>query len=97
MVDVEKYYQSMVSQLVMIEKDLRSTNETLLCLLIQEIELNKLTLRTLQVQFNVMKLEPKEIEEEFDLLFNLVKVYSNKAKEISNNLCLPRPDKGEEE
>ena len=82
----------MIAQLVKIEKDMRKMNESLLCMVIQEIELNALTLKTLQVQFNVMTLKPIEVEKELDVLMNLVRKHSERIKELSNTLSLPAPE-----
>jgi hypothetical protein len=89
------YRQSEIAQLVKIEKDLRKLNETMLCMVIQEIELNALTLKTLQVQFNVMAIKPVEIEKELATLMELVKSHSEKIKEVSNTLSLPAPSGNE--
>ena len=86
------YRQSEIAQLIKIEKDLRKINETMLCMVIQEIELNALTLKTLQVQFNVMTIKPAEIEIELASLMELVKKHSEKVKKVSNTLCLPAPE-----
>ena len=91
MIDQEKYNQQFASQLIKIEKDLRRLNETMLCLVLQGITLNRLTLKTLQVQFNVMDLKEGEIDAEFAVLMKHVKKYSEVAKEISNTLSLPSP------
>jgi hypothetical protein len=90
------YRQAEIAQLIKIEKDLRSMNETMLAILISEIELNRLTLKGLEVQFNVMSIKPVEMDNQIEKLMDLVKVYSKRAKEISNQLSLPSPDaKGE--
>ncbi len=91
MIEQEKYNQASISQLIKIEKDLRKMNETMLCLVLQGITLNRLTLKTLQVQFNVMDIKPSEIEAELEALMINVKKYSEKTKEISNTLSLPSP------
>lgn len=92
MVEQEKYNQQFAAQLIKIEKDLRKGNEILLCLVIQTMELNQLTLKTLQVQFNVMELKPVEVDKALASLMKRVKDYSERIKDVSNTLSLPAPD-----
>lgn len=99
----ELYFQSMISQLVKIEKDMRGIQETSLCELLSMVEMNRLTLKTLQVQFNVFienkeRINPleKEIDEEIIKLKERVNKYKDSIKDVSGTLGLPAPDgKGE--
>ena len=92
MVEQEKYNQQFASQLIKIEKDLRKITEVLLCMVIQEMELNQLTLKTLQVQFNVMELKPVEVDKALATLMKRVKDYSERIKDVSNTLSLSAPN-----
>ena len=96
MVEQEKYNQQFSAQLIKIEKDLRKLNETMLCLVLQEIMLNRLTLKTLDVQFNIREIKESELEAEFEKTLNMVKKYSDKVNEMSNILSLPAPSGSEE-
>ena len=91
MVEQEKYNQQFAAQLIKIEKDIRKSNEILLALVISNLELNRLTLKTLQVQFNVMDIKPTEMDAQIEKLMSYVKSYSEKTKEISNTLMLSAP------
>lgn len=96
----ELYYQSIISQLVKIEKDMRGIQETSLCELISMVEMNRLTLKTLQVQFNVFKMNPTthvnpieaELDEEMLHLKERVVRYKEAIKKVSEILSLPAPD-----
>ncbi len=97
---LELYLQSIVSQLVKMEKDMRGIQETTLCELISMVEMNRLTLKTLQVQFNVfMKnsttgVNPLEAEmdEELEKLKERVAKYKESIKKVSSILSLPAPE-----
>lgn len=95
MIEQEKYNQASISQLIKIEKDLRKLNETMLCLVLQEIMLNRLNLKTLDVQFNIKEIKESELEAEFEKTLNMVKKYSDKVKVMSNLLSLPSPSGSE--
>jgi hypothetical protein len=53
--------------------------------------LNRLTLKTLDVQFNIKEIKESELEVEFEKTMVMVKKYSEKAKEMCNMLSLPSP------
>jgi len=91
MVEQEKYNQQFAAQLIKIEKDIRKSNEILLALVISNLELNRLTLKALQVQFNIMDIKPTEMDAQIEKLMSYVKSYSEKTKEISNTLMLSAP------
>ena len=95
MVDTEKYLQAIVSQLVRIEQDMRKLNETMYILAIQEIRLNRISLKSLDLQFNVKEIKTDEIDKEFELLKKDVIKLSDSMKDVSNTVSLPMP-KGEE-
>jgi hypothetical protein len=96
---LELYLQSMISELVKLEKDMRGQSESLLAIMIEMIELNRLTLKTLQVQFNVFLPNPrdninpleKELDEEIHLLEHRIGKYKDMAKKLSGMLMLPSP------
>ena len=96
MVKQEKYNQQFASQLIKIEKDIRAGNEALLCIVIEIVEMNRITLKSLQMQSNIFegkniaKLED-EIDEEVVKLKERVGRHKNAAKEISNLMSLPSP------
>jgi len=97
---LELYLQSIVSQLVKIEKDMRGIQETGLCELIAMVEMNRLTLKTLQVQFNVFMKNPStgvnqlelEMDDELEKLKERVAKYKESIKKVSSLLSLPSPE-----
>jgi len=97
---LELYLQSIVSQLVKIEKDMRGIQETTLCELIAMVEMNRLTLKTLQVQFNVFMKNPNtgvnqlelEMDDELEKLKERVAKYKDSIKKVSGLLSLPSPE-----
>ena len=91
MVETELYLQSIISQLVRQEQDLRKLNETMLIIAIEQIRLNRLTQKTLAVQFNVMDISDSEVDKEFVLLQGMVEKLRDRIKEVSNHIALPQP------
>jgi len=83
------FNKAVLAELIQIKKEMVKTNEFLLCLVIQEIELNKLTTKTLDVQFNVKGVTLKEIEDEYIYLKKLVEKYSDKAVDLTKFKALP--------
>ena len=92
------YNQAVIAQLVKIEKDIRKENESLLAIIIEMVEMNRVTLKALQMQSNIFingdQLE-REIDDEVGKLKSRISTHKNAAKEISDMLGLPAPSGNE--
>lgn len=80
---------SAISQLIKLNKGIKELKELLTIMVLQSIEMNKITKKLTYISGGSDTVTKAEIEEEFRYLMNHVECFGDKVKEVTKFQALP--------